>query len=71
MRVAIPKRLVAYREPRWDDAGRLASEAENAVAAAGLDLSRLYALFRGRIEGIRAVPTPPNWVGVFVATTKG
>lgn len=63
--------LSAYRGQNWEEAARLIDAAENAAASAGLDLSRLYALFRDRVSGFRADPPPPDWDGVFVATTKG
>ena len=63
--------LSAYRGQNWEEAARLIDAAENAAASAGLDLSRLYALIRDRVSGFRADPPPPDWDGVFVATTKG
>jgi adenylate cyclase len=49
----------------------LIDEAEGAASSAGLDLSRLYDLFRGRVAAFQTDPPPPDWDGVFVATTKG
>jgi len=65
------KMLAAYRGQRWDEARRLIDEAAGAASSTGLDLSRLYDLFRDRVAAFRTDPPPPDWDGVFVATTKG
>ena len=63
--------LDAYRGQDRDAATAALAEARAAADAAGVDLSALYDLFGERLAGFAENPPPPDWDGVFVATTKG
>jgi len=68
--------IAAYRGQEWDRAERGAQACREAVEArpdwlpAGLDLDRLYALYRTRIAELRADPPPADWDAVFEPGTK-
>jgi adenylate cyclase len=63
--------LAAYRSGDWRAAQAAATTARAAADEAGLGLGTLYDLFENRIADYAAEPPPPDWGGVFVATTKG
>ena len=62
--------LAAYRGQRWDEAEGLLAPCNELAQAAGFDLSGLYELFSERLALYKWDPPPPEWDGVFVATSK-
>lgn len=62
--------LTAYRLMQFEDAERLRAAALAASQRAGLKLERLYRLYADRLDEYRTAPPPPDWDGVFVATSK-
>jgi adenylate cyclase len=68
--------IAAYRGQEWDRAETAAQACQAAVAARpdwlppGLDLDRLYALYRRRIADLRTDPPPADWDAVFEPGTK-
>lgn len=62
--------LAAYRGQRWDEAEGLLKECAAQAEAQGLGLAKLYHLYEERLAACRAEPPPPDWDGVFTATTK-
>ncbi|MBM3556887.1 MAG: adenylate/guanylate cyclase domain-containing protein, partial [Alphaproteobacteria bacterium] len=58
--------LVAFRGQKWDEAKALCAE----CAKLWPDLAEFYGLYLERIAEYEANPPPPNWDGVFVATSK-
>ena len=59
--------LTSYRAKDWDTAEALSVECEN---IAGVQLHRLYALYRERIAAFRVTPPPENWDGTAEALSK-
>lgn len=64
------KMLAAYRALEFDRADDLLAEARTVSTDAGLDLSALYDLYRRRLADYRDARPPPDWGGVYIATTK-
>ncbi len=60
--------LTAYRSRDWHDARKLAEEVRKTGQAFKLDT--LCDLYISRIETFEQTPPPPDWDGVFVASTK-
>ncbi len=60
--------LDAYRSQDWARTGALLASCRELDP--GLDLGRLYDLFAERIAEFAAVPPPPDWDNVYVATSK-
>ncbi|KWV96193.1 CHASE2 domain-containing protein [Erythrobacter sp. AP23] len=60
--------LVAYRAQDWDLADAILAKAEDHYAALGIP--KLCALIRERIEALRSDSPPPEWDGVYQATSK-
>jgi adenylate cyclase len=60
--------LAAYRGQRWEDA--LTAVATCRRLAADLGLDTLYRLYETRATAFRSAPPPPDWDGVYVATSK-
>ncbi|MSO65039.1 MAG: adenylate/guanylate cyclase domain-containing protein [Alphaproteobacteria bacterium] len=63
--------LPAYRGQRWDEAEAVMTECRvlaQALIPAGLD--DFYDLYAERIAEYRTNPPPPQWDGVYVATSK-
>ncbi|MFN3591635.1 MAG: adenylate/guanylate cyclase domain-containing protein, partial [Thermaurantiacus sp.] len=60
--------LAAYRAQHWDDAARHIAALQE--LAPGFGLEKLVALYRERIERLRANPPGPGWDGVADAETK-
>jgi adenylate cyclase len=58
--------LAAYRNQDWRQARQLIAECR----ALDGEFAPLYDLYRERIENYEREPPPPDWDGVFVATTK-
>ena len=63
--------LGAYRRMAWREASAAAPEAAEAAKDTGLDLAALYGMYEARISEFAAAPPPPDWDGVYAATTKG
>jgi len=61
--------LQSYRAQAWDDATRALAKAEELVPQ-GLDLSGLYATYRGRIREYAISPPPGEWDGVYRSEKK-
>ena len=66
---AIDAALAAYRAQDWAGAEAALGRLDN-TRLARLDLAVLAGLYRGRIADFAANPPPPDWDGVFTATTK-
>lgn len=68
--------ITAYRGQQWDEAERLIGECRRLAKAtsgesAGLGgMDPLYDLYVERVASFRESPPPPDWDGVFVATSK-
>jgi adenylate cyclase len=68
--------IAAYREQAWDRAEAAAEACLKALETSpdwlpdGLQLDRLYALYRTRIADLRADPPPADWDAVFEPGTK-
>ena len=60
--------LTAYREQRWREAREQIIRCRTAGARHGLNA--LYDLYEQRIAEFETTPPPPDWDGVYVATTK-
>ena len=60
--------LAAYRAQDWDLTDAILAKAEDHYAALGIP--KLCALMRERIEALRSDPPPPEWDGVYQATSK-
>jgi adenylate cyclase len=60
--------LAAYREQRWREAREQIIRCR--VAGARHGLNALYDLYEQRVAEFEATPPPPDWDGVYVATTK-
>jgi len=58
--------LLSYRKQRWLEA----SEELKACRRLNIGLDRLYDLYESRLKKFELDPPPPNWDGVFVASTK-
>jgi adenylate cyclase len=59
--------LSKYRAQDWDAAEDLSHACEKMD---GIQLNRLYALYRERIAAFRVTPPPPNWDGTAEALSK-
>jgi adenylate cyclase len=62
--------LRIYRSQKWDDAEAMLPQCNELANAAGIDLSVLYELYSERLALYKWDPPPPDWDGVFVATSK-
>lgn len=62
--------LSAYRHQDWEEAKAQADQLEQQATALNLDLSGFVALYRERIAIFEDTPPPPDWNGVFEATSK-
>jgi adenylate cyclase len=60
--------LAAYRGRRWEEV--LAALSECRRAGGGFALGDLYRLYEERVAAFRSVPPPPDWDGVYVASSK-
>ncbi len=60
--------LAVYRQQRWDEALELISACRKHANGFGVD--GLYDMYAERIEAYRADPPPPDWDGVYEATSK-
>ena len=60
--------LAAYRGQRWEEA--LAALSLCQRLGAGLALERLHRLYETRVAGFRSALPPPDWDGVYVASSK-
>jgi adenylate cyclase len=60
--------LARYRGRDWD--GALEALAAARSTALDLDLGTFFQLYETRIGDFRAHPPPPDWEGVYVATSK-
>jgi adenylate cyclase len=61
--------LTAYRAQRWDEASTLIEECLT-LDTPRTRLRVVYALYKVRIESLRADPPPPDWDGSHAAATK-
>ncbi len=62
--------LAAYRSQKWDEAEAMLPDCNEKAHAAGFDLTGLYELYSERLALYKWDPPPPEWDGVFVATSK-
>ncbi len=62
--------LRIYRAQKWDEAEAMLPVCNEAALEAGFDLSVLYELYSERLALYKWDPPPPEWDGVFVATSK-
>jgi adenylate cyclase len=60
--------LAAYRGQRWEEA--LAALSVCRRLGADLALERLQRLYETRVAGFRSALPPPDWDGVYVASSK-
>ena len=60
--------LQAYHQRRWGEAAELNDT--NEERASGFCLTTLVMLYRDRLHAFAAKPPPPDWDGVFEATSK-
>ncbi|MCR9125638.1 MAG: adenylate/guanylate cyclase domain-containing protein [Rhodobacteraceae bacterium] len=60
----------AYRRQDWESAGAGADAVAARARDLGLDLDGYAQMYRDRIAAFRGAPPPPDWDGVFVATSK-
>ena len=60
--------LAAYRGQRWEEA--LAAISECRRLGPDLGLEQLHRLYETRVAGFRSAPPPPEWDGVYVASSK-
>ncbi len=60
--------LASYRKQGWDEAQELLDRCRK--LANGFDVAGLYDMYDERIAAFRAEPPPPDWNGVYEATSK-
>jgi len=59
--------LAAYRAMKWDEAKALADRCQE---ISGEGMTGFYDMFLERIAAMKANPPPPDWGGIFIATSK-
>ncbi len=67
---SVQSMLLAYRNQSWEEALSICNIMQQKASELSLDVSGLVSLYQDRIMSYQTTLPPPEWDGVFIATSK-